>query len=89
MDTAERIANVINVLTRIENKLDAWKDTPQAVKELRADIDAFRREEQREREDWRDRLYRLLTSLAGLVKPPKNRPPTGDEADGKAPPPIS
>lgn len=71
MTTAERIdrAKLFEALARIEEKLDALQNTPQEVIDLRRAVDARRREEQLERENWRDTLYRLLTSAAGLVKP--------------------
>lgn len=73
MTTADHIEKLYSIMERVENKLDAWQETPEEVKQLRAVVDAIRRDERQEREAWRDILYRLLTSLAGLVKPKPKR----------------
>lgn len=64
----------LNVMDRIENKLDAWKGTPEEVIQLRAEVKAMRAEEQQARESWRDAIYRTVTTLAGLLKPKERHP---------------
>ena len=84
--SADPISEKTQAILDIQQEL---QDVTETVRQIREILE----EQKAERQTWKTALYRILKESISLLFPNqgnnRNRPPTGEGADGKTPPHIS